>query len=67
MIKKPQLLLADEPTGSLDDETVDLVFKYITEISRKNNTLSIIATHNVKFIKKLDICFKVEKGMLIEI
>ena len=43
MIKKPQLLLADEPTGSLDDETADLVFKYITEISRKNNTLSIIA------------------------
>ena len=67
MIKKPQLLLADEPTGSLDDETADLVFKYITEISRKNNTLSIIATHNVKFINKLDICFKVEKGMLIEI
>ena len=67
MIKKPQLLLADEPTGSLDDETADLVFKYITEISRKNNTLSIIATHNFKFIKKLDICFKVEKGKLIEI
>ena len=53
MIKKPQLLLADEPTGSLDDETADLVFNYITEISRKNNTLSIIATHNVKFINKL--------------
>ena len=67
MIKKPQLLLADEPTGSLDDETADLVFNYITEISRKNNTLSIIATHNVKFMNKLDICFKVEKGILIEI
>ncbi len=67
MIKKPQLLLADEPTGSLDDETADLVFKYITELSKKNDTLSIIATHNIKFINKLDLCFKVEKGTLVEI
>lgn len=67
MIKKPQLLLADEPTGSLDDKTADLVFKYITELSKKNNTLSIIATHNIKFINKLDLCFKVEKGTLVEI
>jgi len=67
MIKKPQLLLADEPTGSLDDETADLVFQYITEISKKNDTLSIIATHNVKFINKLDVCFKFEKGKLIEL
>ena len=35
MIKKPELLLADEPTGSLDDNTADLVFKSITEISKK--------------------------------
>ena len=34
MIKKPQLF-SDEPTGSLDDETADLVFKCITEISKK--------------------------------
>ena len=31
MIKKPSILLADEPTGSLDDNTAEIVFKYITE------------------------------------
>lgn len=67
MIKKPSILLADEPTGSLDDNTAEIVFKYITDLSKKNNTLTIIATHNTKFIKKLDICFKINEGKLIEI
>ena len=67
MIKKPSVLLADEPTGSLDDNTAEIVFKYITDFSKKNNTLTIIATHNTKFIKKLDICFKINEGKLIEI
>ena len=67
MIKKRSVLLADEPTGSLDDNTAEIVFKYITDLSKKNNTLTIIATHNTKFIKKLDICFKINEGKLIEI
>ena len=67
MIKKPSVLLADEPTGSLDDNTAEIVFKYITDLSKKNNTLNNIATHNTKFIKKLDICFKINEGKLIEI
>ena len=67
MIKSPSILLADEPTGSLDDNNAELIFNYIIELSKKNNTLAIIATHNTKFISKLDVCFKIEKGKLIEI
>jgi len=67
MIKLPSILLADEPTGSLDDNNAELIFNYIIELSKKNNTLAIIATHNTKFISKLDVCFKIQKGKLIEI
>ena len=66
LIKKPQILIADEPTGSLDRNTSDIVFNLILELASKNNGISIIATHNLKLIKKLDLCFKIEKGALIE-
>ena len=41
MIKKPSILLADEPTGSLDDATAEIVFKILL-IYQKNNTLTIL-------------------------
>ena len=67
MIKSPSILLADEPTGSLDDNNAELIFNYIIDLSKKNNTLAIIATHNTNLVSKLDVCFKIEKGKLIEI
>ena len=67
VIKKPLLLLADEPTGSLDDATASLVFDFLLELSKKNKILTIIATHNLKLTKKLDKCFKIEKRGLVEI
>ena len=35
-------------------------------LSKKNNTTTIIATHNLDLINKLDLCLKIEKGKLIE-
>ncbi len=67
LIKNPVLLLADEPTGSLDENNSSLVMELILNLSKKNKTTSIIATHNLDIIKKLDLCYKIEKGMLIEI
>ena len=67
LIKNPILLLADEPTGSLDKNNSSLVMDLILSLAKTNNTVSIIATHNVEIIKRLDICYKIEKGKLIEI
>ena len=66
LIKKPLILLADEPTGSLDDQTSVDVFNFIIKLSKQNNTLTIIATHNLKLINNLDICYKINKGDVIE-
>jgi ABC-type lipoprotein export system ATPase subunit len=67
LIKKPVLLLADEPTGSLDKYNSSLVMDLILNLSKTNKTTSIIATHNLEIIKRLDVCYKIEKGKLIEI
>ena len=67
LINDPQIILADEPTGSLDENNSSLVMELILNLSKKNKTTSIIATHNLDIIKKLDLCYKIEKGMLIEI
>mgnify|MGYP001359216008 CR=1 FL=1 len=66
LIKKPLLVLADEPTGSLDKTNSNLIMNLIIELSKNNNSVSIIATHNLEIIKKLDLCYRIEKGKLVE-
>ena len=67
LVKNPILLLADEPTGSLDKNNSSLVMDIILNLAKKNNTTSVIATHNLEIIKRLDVCYKIEKGKLIAI
>ena len=66
LIKKPKILLADEPTGSLDKKNSLIVLEQILELVTEQNTISIIATHNLDLISYFDICFKIEKGKLVE-
>lgn len=46
LVKKPKVLLCDEPTGALDFETSKEILKLIDEINKKYNTTVIIITHN---------------------
>ena len=66
LIKKPLLILADEPTGSLDDENSSDVLELILNMSKIYNSLCIIATHNLKLINNLDLCMRIEEGKLVE-
>ena len=66
LIKKPLLILADEPTGSLDDENSSDVLELILKMSKINNSLCIVATHNLKLINNLDFCMRIEEGQLVE-
>ena len=53
IITKPRLLLADEPTGNVDDN-IALRLMHLFEELNKTGTTVIIATHNQKLIEKLD-------------
>ncbi|MEE2694768.1 MAG: ABC transporter ATP-binding protein [Pseudomonadota bacterium] len=66
LIKEPTILLADEPTGSLDNKNASIVFEFIRELAKKKKILTIFATHNLNLIKKLDKCFKISEGNLVD-
>lgn len=51
LLNKPQLILADEPTGNLDPATGEQIVRYLHEIS-KDGTAVIMATHNLTFLEQ---------------
>jgi len=52
LINQPKVLLADEPTSSLDDENADIVSNLLSELSRENQASLIIVTHDQRLKKK---------------
>ena len=66
LIKNPKILLADEPTGSLDQENTKVVFNSIRKLSKEHKIITVFATHNLNLVKLLDKCFLMEGGKLID-
>lgn len=65
LIKKPKILLCDEPTGMLDDENSRLIFEIFKRIS--NNTLVIVVTHNINLAFQFsNNIIKLKNGKIIE-
>jgi lipoprotein-releasing system ATP-binding protein len=60
----PSLLLADEPTGNLDERTGEMIFNLLGEIRRRRNLTSILVTHNLHFARRCDRVLKLEDGAL---
>lgn len=66
LANKPQLLLADEPTGNLDPKTSDSVFEALLEVTRSENVAALIATHNLHLAGKMDRLLLIQNGKLRE-
>ena len=64
LVVNPMLLLADEPTGSLDSETGDRVMKLYFDLVRNNNLTSVIVTHNQELAKLCDRELKLSQGKI---
>jgi lipoprotein-releasing system ATP-binding protein len=63
---KPAVLLADEPTGNLDQSTADIVFAELLEIARVDGLAALIATHNERLAERMDRCVVLQDGVLVE-
>ena len=66
VINKPKLLIADEPTGNLDQNTAEIVFKTIKEIIHETKLTAIIATHSEYISKQVDRVIKLKNGSIYE-
>ncbi|OUQ74275.1 peptide ABC transporter ATP-binding protein [Massilimicrobiota sp. An105] len=60
----PQMILADEPTGHLDQESADMIIKKILEIHEKRDISIIMVTHNIELAKIADRVLVLENGQL---
>jgi lipoprotein-releasing system ATP-binding protein len=60
----PSLLLADEPTGNLDEGTGQMIFNLLGEIRQRRNLTTILVTHNLHFARRCDRVLKLGKGAL---
>jgi lipoprotein-releasing system ATP-binding protein len=64
LVTRPALLLADEPTGDLDEQTADTLHALIREMHREQGLTSIIATHNSRLAAVCDRVLRLEGGRL---
>ncbi len=65
VVKNPALLLADEPTGNLDEATSDKVFKELLTHIREHQMTAFVATHNLELAKKMDRVLTIRDGKVL--
>jgi lipoprotein-releasing system ATP-binding protein len=64
LMNSPRLLLADEPTGSLDEETGDTVFSLLRHLVQTRGIAVVLATHERRFAEQCDRVLKVRSGKI---
>ena len=65
LANSPHILLADEPTGNLDEGTASAVFEVILKVVRNFGVSAVIATHNTKLAQQMDRIVMLREGILI--
>jgi lipoprotein-releasing system ATP-binding protein len=64
LANKPPLILADEPTGNLDEHTADAVFAEFLGLVRDEGSAALVATHNERIAAKMDRVVRLHEGRL---
>jgi lipoprotein-releasing system ATP-binding protein len=65
LVGRPQVLLADEPTGNLDFRTGEMIFELLERLHRLHQLTSVFVTHNLSFARRCDRVLAMEKGGLV--
>src|ERR1022692_4378261 len=65
LVGRPQVLLADEPTGNLDFRTGEMIFELLANLHRSHRLTSVLVTHNLSFARRCARVLSMEKGGLV--
>jgi lipoprotein-releasing system ATP-binding protein len=66
LVTEPSVLLADEPTGDLDERTAEALHALLREMHQERHLCSVIATHNMHLAASCDRVLRLEGGRLVE-
>jgi lipoprotein-releasing system ATP-binding protein len=64
LANRPALVLADEPTGNLDEATADIVLAEFLRLVRGEGSAAMVATHNERLAQKMDRVVRLHEGVL---
>lgn len=67
LMNSPSLLLADEPTGSLDERTGDTVFSLLKQLAEKQGIAVVLATHERRFAEACHRLLHMRDGRLVQV
>jgi lipoprotein-releasing system ATP-binding protein len=67
LVTGPGILMADEPTGDLDNRTAEMVFALVQRLHREYRLTSLIVTHNLEFARRCDRVLRLHRGIAEEV
>lgn len=67
MVHNPRLLLADEPTGNLDEKTGERVADLLFSLNQQHRTTIVVVTHNLSLARRMDRCLGLVAGKIVEL
>ena len=66
LIRRPELLLCDEPTGNLDRAAADSVAELLLELHAAQNTILVVVTHSAALAERFPVRYEMDGGMLVK-
>ena len=64
LVNRPRIVLADEPTGNLDEETSAQIMEILLRLNQENETTLVMITHNISLALNMHYQYKMENGLL---
>lgn len=66
LVNKPEIILADEPTGSLDQESAEQIGNLLSKINADQKVSLVLVTHSMDLANKMNVIYKLNNGKLIK-